>query len=158
MAQVLAIAVAVAAFVAPAMGAVHTLPAYGNGWVASTQAAHGRHVVQVTLVVAEQGKEEIRRIATAVSDPSSPSYGEFLNAAEVMSLTAPTTEDMSAVTHWLDTSGVRYQTRHSNVVASMTVSAASRLFNTEFHVAVHAANKQARPEQNPRPTLCGAHS
>eukprot|EP01043_Picozoa_sp_COSAG02_P040804 COSAG02_NODE_3329_length_6926_cov_4.245203_5_plen_574_part_00 len=94
----------------------------------------------MTIVVEEQGAEEIRRIATAVSDPSSPEYGNFLSSEEILRKTAPKSEDMDAVTDWLDAAGVGYQTRHSNVVSTMPVSVASELFSTSFHVVGHLAH------------------
>ena len=97
----------------------------------------------VTLVVKEHGTEEVRRIAHAVSDPTSPSYGDFKTTAEIMALTAPATADMDAVTNWLTASGVGYQIRHSNIIAAMSVATASELFSTTFHVAEHTAHGQS---------------
>ena len=114
-----------------------------NGWSASTESVRADKRVTVTLVVKEQGAEEIRRISAAVSDPTSPSYGEFLTSAEVMALTAPEATDMSAVTGWLESNGVGYQTRHSNVIADMSVATASKLFNTEFHIAQNLEHGQS---------------
>jgi subtilase family serine protease len=116
---------------------------YENGWAVSPEAVAVSQPVKVTLVVNEQGAEEVRRIAHAVSDPASPSYGEFLTTADLMALTAPRTEDMAAVTGWLEANGVGYQTRHSNVIASMAVSTAAKMFATTFHVAENAATGQS---------------
>ena len=66
-------ALALATILAPAAA----VPAYENGWSASTESVRADKRVTVTLVVKEQGAEEIRRISAAVSDPTSPSYGEF---------------------------------------------------------------------------------
>ena len=96
--------------------------------------------VTVTIVVQEQGADEIRRIATAVSDPRSPEYGNFLSSAEIIAKSTPSVEDMAAVTNWLDAAGVGYQTRHSNIIATMPVSAASTLFSTTFHAVEHLAH------------------
>eukprot|EP01047_Picozoa_sp_COSAG01_P084983 COSAG01_NODE_18479_length_1073_cov_1.290554_2_plen_227_part_01 len=78
-----------------------------------------------------------------VSDPASASYGEFLTTAEIMELTAPKPEDMSAVTSFLGNNGIAYQTRHSNVIAAMDVATASALFSTTFHVAINDKHSQA---------------
>ena len=94
-------------------------------------------------MVREQNAEQIRRIATAVSDPTSPEYTNYLTTAEVLAMTAPLAEDMGAVTGWLEASGVGYQVRHSNVIAAMPVATAAKLFSTTFHVAEHKANAQA---------------
>ena len=94
-------------------------------------------------MVKEQGAEEIRRIATAVSDPTSSTYGEFLGTEQVLQLTQPEAADMTAVIGWLTANGVSFQTSHSNVVASMSVGAASELFSTNFHIAQHVAHGQS---------------
>ena len=96
--------------------------------------------VTVTIVVKEQGAEEIRRVAAAVSDPTSPEYGNFLSSDEVMRKTAPKPNDMAAVTHWLDAAGIGYQTRHSNIVAAMPAPIAAELFSTTFHIVGHLAH------------------
>ena len=128
---------ALAALAAPAMGAHHPLPAYVNGWRQGIAAVRDDAQVTVTLVVKEQGAEAIRRVALAVSDPASKSYGEFLTTQQVAALTAPKSDDMNAVTSWLESNGVGFQVRHSNVVASMSVADASKLFSTKFHLATH---------------------
>ena len=133
------IALTLAALLAPAVA----FPAYENGWSVSEETVSAAKLLTVTLVVKEQGAEKIRKISTAVSDPTSPSYGEFLTSAEVMALTAPKPEDLRKVTEWLQLNGVGYHTRHSNVVASMTVATASKLFNTEFHVAQNLQHGQS---------------
>ena len=128
---------ALAALAAPAMGAHHPLPAYVNGWRQGVAAVRDDAQVTVTLVVKEQGAEAIRRVALAVSDPASKSYGEFLTTQQVAALTAPKSDDMNTVTSWLESNGVGFQVRHSNVVASMSVADASKLFSTKFHLATH---------------------
>jgi subtilase family serine protease len=131
-----------AAIFAALIGQAAAMP-YNNGWVISPEPVGAGAEVTVTIVVREQGAEKIRRIAHQVSDPSSPSYGDFLTSAQITDITAPRPEDMKVVTTWLESHGVGYQTRHSNVVAVMTVATASELFSTSFHTAVHPAHGQS---------------
>jgi len=58
-------------------------------------------VVRFSVLVREQGLEEIRYIALEVSDPASPKYGRFLSKDEVDAFTAPRGEDVRAVARWL---------------------------------------------------------
>jgi len=137
------VGVALAALITPIMGSLHPLQSYVNGCHKSAATVRADAQIQVTLVVKEQGAEAVRRTALAVSDPASPSYGEYLSANQIRALTAPKTQDMAAVTIWLNASSVEYQTRHSNVVSSMSVETASKLFSTEFHVAAHLVSGQS---------------
>jgi subtilase family serine protease len=135
---------ALAALAAPASAAIHSEMPYVNGWSKSSVAVRDNERVKVTIVVKEQGRDEIRSKALAVSDPSSPDYGNFLTRAQVDDITRPKAEDMSAVTSWLDSHGVGYKLQGvSSVIAEMPVSAASELFSTTFHRAEHRAHGQA---------------
>jgi subtilase family serine protease len=135
---------ALAALVAPAAAAIHAEMPYVNGWTKSPASVRGSAPIKVQIVVKEQGREEIRRKAIAVSDPASPDYGNFLTRRQVQDITRPKAEDMSAVTSWLDSHGVGYKIQGvSNVIAEMTVASASQLFSTTFHVAEHRAHGQA---------------
>ena len=124
-----------AAFVAAAAFAstASAMPFYEDGWSISQTPVQADETVSITLVVKEQNLNEINRIALAVSDPTSPTYGEFLTAAQVSDLTAPTAQDMDAVTGWLRSNGIGFQVRHSNVVADLPAQLASELFSTTFH-------------------------
>ena len=95
--------------------------------------------------VSEQGAEEIRRIAVAVSDPTSPTYGEFLTRQQVAAMAAEKTEDMAAVTGWLTAKGVKLTIRSSNVAATMSVAHAPR----RPHCAVALGAPPAPPIRSP---------
>ena len=61
-----------------------------------------------------------------MSDPTSPTYGEFLTRQQVAAMTDKKTEDMDAVTCWLTANGVQPTIRNSNFVATMSVAQAPR--------------------------------
>lgn len=117
---------------ATAAASIHRRPVYSQGWTVSPVAVREDERVHVTLCVKEQGREEIRRIASEVSDPESTHYGKYLTVEEIENLTAPTAEHMSTVTDWLSSHSVQYRTRHSNVIADMSVAEAAAVFATKF--------------------------
>ena len=93
------------------------------------------HEVSFTLALKEQGREEILRIATAVSDPDSPSYGQYLTQAELDEIIAPKEEDTQAVLSWLVDNGFTYhRIGVSNIAVRTTARAAASLLNTKFSV------------------------
>ena len=57
--------------------------------------------VKFTIVVCEQGVEELKRVVAEVNDPASSKYGQFLTQVELDRLTSPTASDASTVTYWL---------------------------------------------------------
>ena len=67
------------------------------------------HEVTISFAVNEQGMDEVKAIATAVSDPDSPKYGQFLTQAQLDEIVAPKAEDVEAVTSWLTENSVTYQ-------------------------------------------------
>ena len=61
-----------------------------------------------TVVVKEQGAEEVRRAATSVSNPKSAKYGQYLTQEQLDDLTRPKAQDMQAVLTWLETNNMQY--------------------------------------------------
>ena len=55
--------------------------------------------------------QEIRKIALEVSDPSSPSYGEYLTQSQIDEITRPTSADTQTVQTWLKKNGIPFQLR-----------------------------------------------
>lgn len=86
----------------------------------------------------------IKKTALAVSDPDSPSYGQFLNAAQIDAMTAPKTEDLKLVTSWLETAGVTsYTVKGSRVEVLASIGQAEKLFDTTFVMLVNEETGQA---------------
>ena len=132
-----------AACVAGASAAmVEQLP-YENGWAEAAYHVPSDKALTLAVVVKEQGKEEINKVATAVSTPGDVMYGQFLTQQQIDDITRPLESDMSAVTSWLDANGVSYAVRGiSRVDVRTTVGQASDLFSTSFHVAKNYATEQ----------------
>ena len=67
---------------------------YSNGWSKQEQ-VRASLPVSFTVVVNEQGADEIVRIAKEVSNPDHPKYGKYLSAAQLNAIVAPTATDMN---------------------------------------------------------------
>jgi len=91
------------------------------------------------LSVKQQGLDEMRRIATEVSDPDHESYTNYLVQAQIDEITKPLASDMAAVTGWLQASGVAFEAGHHTVTVTCTVAQCERMFATKFH---HLRNEQ----------------
>jgi|EP01047_Picozoa_sp_COSAG01_P031622 tripeptidyl-peptidase-1 len=139
------VALALAALAVPASAAdYHAQMPYVNGWNKSPVAVQDTEMLSITIVLREQGQEEIRRMALSVSDPSSPEYGRFLTRDQVQDITRPKADHMSAVTAWLDSHGVGFKIQGvSNLLVDIPAVTASKLFETTFHRAENRASGQA---------------
>ena len=116
---------------------------YTNSWYQARAHVADTHKIVMTIVVKEQGLAEIKRIATAVSDPASPEYGKYLSQSQIEAISTPSKTDMTAVTSWLAHSGLSYTQRGvSNLVVTTNASFAAKLFNTQFHYATNQVHKQ----------------
>jgi hypothetical protein len=94
-------------------------------------------------VVREQGVNDVKRIALAVSDPASSKYGKYLTQEQLDSITKPTASDMSAVTDWLHQNDVNWtMTSVSNVKVTESAAQASKLFDTSFHEIYNSKHQQ----------------
>eukprot|EP01051_Picozoa_sp_SAG22_P024062 SAG22_NODE_6497_length_847_cov_0.695187_1_plen_191_part_01 len=114
---------------------------------AAAGARAGPGGISFLVALTERNGPELRKVALAVSDPASPSYGRHLNAAQLDALTAPAPEHAAAVAAWLGgTSGctalagapqkllARVQRVHCSV------EAAERLLQTSFVTLYHPAS------------------
>lgn len=137
---------AVALGLAAAASAARTVSKapYALGWTQASDAVDLLAEVKFTVVVKEQGLGEIKRIASEVSNPDSPIYGQYLSQKTIDDISRPAAEDMTAVVSWLEAAGVSYELRGiSNLDVTANVAAAERLLSTKFHVASHVADKRA---------------
>ena len=74
-------------------------------------------------------------LARAVSDPKSPSYRQYVNAAQFRQKFAPSQSDVKAVQSWLKDQGfdvVYTPTNNHYVAAEGTVAQAQNAFSTQF--------------------------
>ena len=99
-------------------------------------------VVPVLVSLRPRNLAELHRIASAVSDPRHPKYGEFLSLAEVNELTAPSASDLAAVAAWLAPAAVgAIETLPSGAVrARLHAGRAAALLRTSFTEIEEAAS------------------
>ncbi len=89
--------------------------------------------VRVTLKLHDQAGAEA--LATAVSDPDSPSYGKFVDAVAFRARFSPTAADVAKVTSWLTSQGLRIGAIPDNrftVEATGTAAKLSAAFGVGF--------------------------
>merc|ERR1711871_184149 len=95
--------------------------------------------IPITFYLKETNSEKIKAEALAVSDPASPRYGQHLTSEEVYAITAPAQSSVDAVSSWLASANVHHTVvQGRRVHASMSLGAASTLFNTQFSQLSHA--------------------
>jgi subtilase family serine protease len=117
---------------------------YTNGWVKSTVPAPASSIVTFTIVIKEQGIEEVARIALDVNDPNSTNYGKFLTQDALDRLTSPKASDMATVTDWLNANSVAFSERTvSNIKVTTSALKASNMLSTRFHEIVNRKQGQS---------------
>jgi tripeptidyl-peptidase-1 len=79
-----------------------TLPAE---WVKAKKAVNDDTEVMVTLTLRQQNLDELRQIASDVSEPTHAKYGQHLTMKQVHTLTKPTEETYQIINTWFDESG-----------------------------------------------------
>merc|ERR1711957_490487 len=82
-------------------------------------------------------------IASHVSDPKHPSYGNYLSSAALSALTAPSAAHVAAVETWLSESNVPFNRVGELVEVKLTATSAAKLLSTTFHHAANDATGQA---------------
>lgn len=70
------------------------------GWSITGERTTG--TVEFTVAIKQQNLDKLASIALAVSDPSSPSYTNYLTNDEIATMAAPSNADVAAVTGWLN--------------------------------------------------------
>ncbi|MET8446402.1 S53 family peptidase [Streptomyces sp. NPDC005209] len=85
--------------------------------------------------------------AKAVSDPSSPLYGKYLNAKQVQARYGATKAQVAAVKTWLNSAGLKVTkvTQHYIAVTG-DVSAAEKAFGTQLHNFVKGSKTYRAPQ------------
>ncbi|MEV5876669.1 S53 family peptidase [Streptomyces sp. NPDC052101] len=90
--------------------------------------------VNARVYLAGKNAAGLAAYAKAVSDPSSPLYGKYLNAKKAQSQFGATKAQVAAVKSWLTSSGLKVTevTQHY-VAVSGDVAAAEKAFGTQLH-------------------------
>ncbi|MEU6095347.1 S53 family peptidase [Streptomyces sp. NPDC047079] len=90
--------------------------------------------VSARVYLAGRDAAGLAAYAKAVSDPSSPLYGKYLNARQAQARFGATKAQVAAVTSWLKSSGLKVTAVTQHYVAvTGDVAAAEKAFGTELH-------------------------
>ena len=99
--------------------------------------------LQIALV--QQNLEDLEAKILAVSTPSSPSYGQYMDADAIADLLAPSADASPAVMEWLEGAGVTDAFSDGvNIKFSTTVCTANKLLNTTFNYYESAGIQKLR--------------
>jgi len=136
------VTVGLAAAMGPALAAQaapqRTLPGSVPSWAKASAlqgAASGSDHVGFRVYLGWRNESAVSHLATAVSTPGNPSYGQFLTPQQFRSQFAPSQSDVSAVHKWLRDSGFTIDYTPANghyVAAEGSVSQAEAAFGAKI--------------------------
>ncbi|KAJ7606515.1 peptidase S8/S53 domain-containing protein [Mycena rosella] len=101
--------------------------------------------IKLFIALVQSNITGLAKVVDAVSIPSSPSYGQYLTAAEVAQYVKPPADSVSTVVDWVtpNVASVKPFSPAGDILqVSLTVEQAEGLFNTKFSTYTHSANGQ----------------
>ncbi|KAJ6565665.1 family S53 protease [Mycena sp. CBHHK59/15] len=101
--------------------------------------------IKLFIALVQSNITGLAKVVDAVSIPSSPSYGQYLTAAEVAQYVKPPADSVSTVMDWVtpNVASVKPFSPAGDILqVSLTVEQAEGLFNTKFSTYTHSANGQ----------------
>jgi subtilase family serine protease len=122
-------------------------PVWANSSNEVTKAPGSRHV-DARVYLKPRNSAELDALANAVSDPSSPQYGQFITPEQYRSRFGPTDADVNAVKDWLTGAGLRVTGVGAGkryVVLSGDVDAAQRAFGVTLELYRHGGTQALAP-------------
>lgn len=124
----------VALFAAGATASVpHSAPELPSGWSKLADPVSADHMVNLRLSLQQTNLDKMLEIAQKVSDPRSESYGQYLTASQLESLTMPTAAHWSTVENWMVAAKIPFKRVSHNVLeVSANVAIAASLLKTNF--------------------------
>ena len=129
-----------------ASAATQAAPSLPHPWT-TTARASSSDSVRVIVALKQRNLDQLPALIMAVSDPTSPKYGEHLTTAQLDALTAPTPEAFAAVEKWVSGDGahaVTVQRSAAAVEATLSVEAAERIFGTTFYTVKQGETGQTK--------------
>jgi subtilase family serine protease len=97
-------------------------------------AANG-HQLTARVYLAPRHADRLADRVQAVSDPSSPSYGDFITPSQYRATYAPTRSQVRSVKTWLRNAGLKVTSANRHYVAVRgTVAHAEQAFGTQLHM------------------------
>lgn len=114
------------------------------GWTQGARASHDE-AVTFTVALKQQNLDQLEKLFWEVSEPSHPSYRQYLTVEQINEMTAPKASVTRTVVEWLSHHGVKHHQIKNYVEAltvSTTVQVAERLFSTSFFQYTHEDGRQ----------------
>ena len=143
------------AFALPATGRVELEPGLvfsAPNW-AAVRRCTAKDTVNAMFMLRHDSEtlREMEELFWAVSDPTSPKYGDHLTQADLAAKFGPRAGAVAKVSSWLTAAGVSFTVSGARdiIEATMTATTAAKLFDTEFHAfrhtrASHQVNRAVR--------------
>lgn len=110
--------------------------------------APGSRQVDGRVYLKPRNSAELDALADAVSDPSSPKYGQFISPEEYQSRFGPTDADVNEIKDWLTGAGLRVtgvEAEKRYVAFSGDVKAAQRAFGVTLKLYRHGGEQTLAP-------------
>ncbi|KAJ7726316.1 subtilisin-like protein [Mycena maculata] len=101
--------------------------------------------IKLFIALVQSNITGLAKVVDAVSIPSSPSYGQYLTAAEVAQHVKPPADSVSTVMDWVtpNVASVKPFSPAGDILqVSLTIEQAEGLFNTKFSTYTHSAHGQ----------------
>ncbi|KAJ7840087.1 family S53 protease [Mycena olivaceomarginata] len=102
--------------------------------------------IKLFIALVQSNITGLAKVVDAVSNPSGPSYGKYLTAAEVAEYVKPPPASVSTVTDWVtpNVASVKPFSPAGDILqVSLTVAQAEGLFNTKFSTYTRSADGQS---------------
>lgn len=141
----LVFALAGAGYTAPSARHAHTLhekrAIEPTDWTMSRR-LDPTHILPMRFGLVQQNIDRLEELLEAVSSPHSPKFGQHYTAKEIVDTFAPHKDTISAVTHWLVSSGIaaerlRLSADKGWIHVNATALEAESLLQAEYHVYTH---------------------
>ncbi|KAJ6606104.1 subtilisin-like protein [Mycena vulgaris] len=103
-------------------------------------AAPGDTTLNLRINLAQNNLPGLEAALSAISDPSSPWYGQWLAKEEVESFSRPSETTVAAITTWLSEHGLKHTSIPSAgdwIAINVSVAQANRMFDADFSVFTH---------------------
>lgn len=109
--------------------------------------AEPSHPIQLHIAVKQQHTQQLQHILLDRADPTSSNYGRHLSFDQVNEIVAPSSSTLSAVTNWLQQTGLTISHRTPNsdwLLVDTTVERAEQLLSgsAEYHLYQHVETGQ----------------
>jgi len=112
-----------------------------EGWTRLAR-ADPRAVLPFHIALRQRNMDVLEAMLMDRSNPNSPNFSNWLSRKEILDLVAPPKEEVTKVTNWLASVGIRGAdaTGRDVIVASAPVAVLEKIFSTSFYAYKHDAS------------------